>query len=79
MAVDPRTLQIGQTITVKELHFGIELNLAGAGEAGLTVASVGPEYLLLDDSISGSRTHIPLYLVQKSGQAPVRVESQEAA
>ncbi|HEY7427527.1 MAG TPA: hypothetical protein VH682_25060 [Gemmataceae bacterium] len=75
MGVDPRSLQIGQAIVVKELNFGVQINLCGDGEAGLTVVEVSPEHLVLDDADGGTR-RIPLYLINKS--APVPVEDRAA-
>jgi hypothetical protein len=77
MGVDPRSLQVGQAITVKEMNFGVQINLCGDSEAGLTVVEVSPEHLVLDDAAGGSTRCIPLYLINKS--APVAVEDREAA
>ena len=77
MVVDPRSLQVGQAVVVKEMNFGVLITLCGDGEAGLTVVEVGSEHLLLDDATEGSTRRIPLYLINKS--APVPVEDREAA
>ena len=77
MGVDLRSLQVGQAIVVRELNFGVQINLCGDGEAGLTVVEVGPEHLVLDDAAGGSTRCIPLYLINKS--APVPVEDRAAA
>jgi hypothetical protein len=77
MGIDPNCLQIGQTVTVRELNYGVEINPPGEDEAGLTVVEVGREHLVLDDAAGGSRRSIPLYLIHKP--APASVESSEAA
>jgi hypothetical protein len=77
MGVDPRSLQVGQAVVVREMNFGVQITLCGDGEAGLTVVEVSPEYLVLDDAIEGSTKRIPLYLINKS--APVPVEDRAAA
>jgi hypothetical protein len=77
MGIDPNSLQIGQTVTVREMNYGVQINPPGEGEAGLTVVEVGREHLVLDDAAGGSRRSIPLYLIHKP--APASVESSEAA
>ena len=77
MGVDPRSLQVGQAIAVTELNFGVQINLCGDGEAGLTVIEVSSEHLVLDDAAGGSTRHIPLYLINKS--APAVGEDRPAA
>ena len=77
MGLDPNGLQIGQTVTVHELSYGVQIKLPEEGEAGLTVVEVGREHLVLDDAAGGSRRSIPLYLIHKP--APASVESSEAA
>jgi hypothetical protein len=76
MAIDPRTLQIGQTVAVKELTFGVQFTQPNEGEAGWTVVEIGRDHLLLDDA-DGGRRQIPLYLINKSTLPPV--EPREAA
>jgi hypothetical protein len=70
MTTDPGALQAGQKVTVKDAHFGIQVTPAADGEAGLTVVRVGPDCLVLDDASTGVRTRVPLWLVNKSAQAP---------
>ena len=70
MMIDPRSLQAGQKVTVREALFGLQVTPAAEGEAGLTVAGVGPDHLVLDDAATGIRTRVPLWLVNKSAQAP---------
>jgi len=77
MVIEPKNLQIGQTIVVKELHYGVLLNAPVDGEAGWTVAEVGRDHLLLEDAAGGSRRQIPMYLIHKS--PPAQVEIAEAA
>jgi hypothetical protein len=77
MGVDPRSLQVGQTVTVKDMNFGVQISLAGDGEAGLTVVEVNMEYLVLADAVDESTRRIPLYLINKS--TPVVVEAQDSA
>jgi hypothetical protein len=77
MGVDPRSLQVGQAVVVKEMNFGVQINLSGDGEAGLTVVAVHAEYLVLADAADESTRRIPLYLINKS--APVIVENQDLA
>jgi hypothetical protein len=59
------------------MNFGVQINLAGDGEEGLTVVEVNMEYLVLADAADESTRRIPLYLINKS--APVVVEDREAA
>jgi hypothetical protein len=68
--IDPRSLQAGQKVTVREALFGLQVRPAADGEAGLTVVGVGPDHLVLDDAATGARTRVPLWLVNKSAQAP---------
>jgi hypothetical protein len=75
MTVDPRSLQLGQKVTVRDALFGVQVAPAADGEGGLTVAGVGPDHLVLDDSATGVRTRVPLWLVNKSAQAPPGVEA----
>ncbi len=77
MGLDPNGLQIGQTVTVQEMSYGMQINLPEEGEAGLTVVEVSREHLILDDSAAGIRKSIPLYLIHK--EAPASVKSSEAA
>jgi hypothetical protein len=68
--IDPRSLQAGQKVTVREALFGLQVRPAADGEAGLTVVGVGPDHLVLDDAATGIRARVPLWLVNKSAQAP---------
>ena len=68
--IDPMSLQAGQKVTVREALFGLQVTPAADGEAGLTVVGVGPDHLVLDDPATGARTRVPLWLVNKSAQAP---------
>ena len=70
MTFDPRSLQAGQKVTVKDALFGLRVRPAADGEAGLTVVGVEPDHLVLDDAATGARTRVPLWLVNKSAQAP---------
>ena len=70
MMLDPRSLQAGQKVTVQDALFGLLVMPAADGEAGLTVVGVGPDHLVLDDAATGARTRVPLWLVNKSAQAP---------
>ena len=67
--LDPRSLQAGQKVTVKDALFGLLVTPAADGEAGLTVVGVEPDHLVLDDA-AGVRTRVPLWLVNKSAQPP---------
>ncbi len=64
MGLDPRCLHIGQTVTVRELNYGVQINPSREGETGLTVLAVDQEHLVLDDAAGGTRS-IPVYLIQK--------------
>lgn len=77
MGVDPKTLQIGQLVTLREMNFGLQINLPGEGETGLTVVELTPEYLVLDDVAGQSQRRIPLYLLGKSTHVPI--ENRPAA
>ena len=70
MTIDPRSLQAGQMVTVKDALFGLWVTPAADGEPGLTVIGVEPDHLVLDDAATGVRTRVPLWLVNKSAQAP---------
>ncbi len=70
MTVDPRSLQAGQKVTIRDALFGLHVTPAADGEAALTVAGVWPDHLVLDDAATGVRTRVPLWLVNKSAQAP---------
>ena len=70
MGVDPRSLQIGQMVAIKEMNFGLQINLPEEGETGLAVVEVTPDYLVLDDPAGGSQRRIPLYLLNKSSHVP---------
>ena len=70
MMIDPRSLQAGQKVTVREALFGIQVAPAADGEAGPTVVGVEPDHLVLYDAATGTRTRVPLWLVNKSPQAP---------
>ena len=76
MGLDPQCLNVGQTVTVRELNYGVQIDLAREGEMGLNVRTIDREHLVLDDA-AGSTWSIPVYLIQKP-TAP-RVESPEAA
>lgn len=77
MGMDPNDLQIGQIVTVQELTYGLQIRLPEEGETGLTVVEISREHVVLDDSASGIRRSIPLYLIRKEAPAPVK--SSEAA
>jgi hypothetical protein len=77
MGVDLRSLQIGQMVTVKEMNFGLQINLPGEGEIGLAVVEITPDYLVLHDAAGDSQRRIPLYLLNKSSHVPV--ENRAAA
>jgi hypothetical protein len=77
MGLDPNGLQIGQTVTVQEMNYGVQIKLPEEGETGLTVVEVGREHLVLDDLAGGIRKSIPLYLIHK--EAPASVKNSEAA
>jgi hypothetical protein len=76
VGIDPRILQVGQTVTVKELNFGVLITPTKDGETGPTVVELGPDHLTLEEA-DGGRRQIPLYLINKSAPAPV--EAIEAA
>ena len=76
MGLDPRSLDIGQTVTVQELHYGVQINPPREGETGLTVLAVHQEHLVLDDAAGDTRS-IPVYLIQKPSSRGVG--SSEAA
>jgi hypothetical protein len=77
MGLDPNGLQIGQTVTVQEMNYGVQIKLPEEGEAGLTVVEVGREHLVLADAAGGVRKSIPLFLIHK--EAPASVKGSEAA
>ena len=76
MGLDPQCLHVGQTVTVRELNYGVQIDQAREGEMGLNVLSIDRELLVLDDA-AGSTWSIPVYLIQKP--TPSRVNSPEAA
>ncbi len=65
MATAPNHFLIGQTVTVRELSYGIQIEPSATDEAGLTVIEVGAEHLVLQEAADGSKRSIPLYLIQK--------------
>ena len=62
MAIDPRTLQVGQQVAMKDVGFGIQINAVGEGESGLRVTEITPDSLQLEGP-DGSTVRIPLYLI----------------
>lgn len=76
MGLDPQCLRVGQTVTVREMNYGVQINPPYEGEPGLTVLAVSREQLVLDDGAGGTRS-IPVYLIQKS--APIVAADSEAA
>jgi hypothetical protein len=76
MGLDSQCLYVGQTVTIRELNFGVQIDPAREGEMGLNVLSIDREYLVLDDAAGGTRS-IPVYLIQKP--TPSKVKSPEAA
>lgn len=76
MGLDPKCLHIGQTVTVRDLNYGVQINPSPEGETGLTVLAVDQEQLVLGDETGGTRS-IPVYLIQKP--SPTGVGSSEAA
>ena len=77
MGIDPNGLQIGQTVTVQEMSYGVQIKLPEEGEAALTVVEISREHLVLDDSAGSIRKSIPIYLIHKEARASVK--SSEAA
>lgn len=76
MGFDPQCLHVGQTVTVRELNYGVQIDPAREGEMGLNVLSIDHEHLVLDDAAGGTWS-IPVYLIQK--HIASRVKSPEAA
>lgn len=76
MGLDPQSLHVGQTVTVRELNFGVQIDPAREGEMGLNVLAIDREHLVLVDATGGTRS-IPVFLIQKPTLP--RVESPEAA
>jgi hypothetical protein len=76
MGLDPQCLYVGQTVTVRELNYGVQIDQAREGEMGLSVLTIDREHLVLDDAAGGTWS-IPVYLIQKP--TPSRVKSSEAA
>jgi hypothetical protein len=76
MSLDPQCLHVGQTVTVRELNYGVQIDPAREGEMGLKVLAMDREHLVLEDAAGGTRS-IPVYLIQKPTAS--RVESPEAA
>jgi hypothetical protein len=76
MSLDPKSLHVGQTVTVTEMNYGVLLNLPQEGETGLTIRAINQEYLVLEAEAGGIRS-IPIYLIHKP--AAKEVENSEAA
>lgn len=70
MGLDPKSLHVGQTVTVREMNYGVQIHPPREGETGLTVLTIGREHLVLDDATGGTRS-IPLYLIQKAASTGV--------
>ena len=76
MGLGPQCLHVGQTVTVRELNYGVQIDLVREGEMGLNVLTIDRELLVLDDAAGGTGS-IPVYLIQKP--TPPSMESSEAA
>lgn len=76
MGLDPQCLQVGHSVTVHELNYGVQIDQVREGETGLNVLSIDREHLVLVDAAGGTWS-IPVYLIQKA--TPSRVKSPEAA
>lgn len=78
MSLDPKSLHVGQTVTVSEMNYGILINPHHESETGLTVRAIGPEHLVLEDAAGGIRS-IPLYLIPKPASKAEGSSAGEAA
>jgi hypothetical protein len=76
MGLDPQCLQVGQTVTVRELNYGVQIDQVREGEMGLSVLTIDREHLVLVDEAGGTCS-IPVYLIQRT--TPPSLKSPEAA
>jgi hypothetical protein len=80
MSLDPQSLQVGQTVALHEMNYGVQIRSPQEGETGLTVLAVTSEHLVLDDAAGGTLS-IPVHLIHKPAAIEVSTEvrNSEAA
>ena len=63
MANPINQLQIGQTVTLKEMTWGYQVTLLPPDQPGCKVVEVGPEHIVFDDEATGVKTRLPVFLI----------------
>lgn len=58
-----KQLQIGQTVSLERLETRCRITVVPASAAGVKVAEVGSDYVVLDDEAEGVRTQFPIHLI----------------
>jgi hypothetical protein len=73
-----KQLQIGQTVSVKELDTDCHLiTVLPTEQVGQTIVAIGADYIILDDAAAGVRTQIPVHLIKTA--APPATTGPQAA
>src|SRR5262249_41661560 len=63
--------QVGQIVSLQYLEFKCRVQILAAGQPGLQLIDVGPDFLVLEDAEAGVKTRLPLHLISFT---PVPVE-----
>jgi hypothetical protein len=58
-----KQLQIGQTVSLERLESTCRITVVPASPAGVKVAEVGVDYVVLDDEAAGVKTQFPIHLI----------------
>jgi hypothetical protein len=73
-----KQLQIGQTVSVKELETDCHLiTVLAAEQVGQKIVAIGADYVVLEDEAAGVRTQIPVHLI-KTEAVPAATGPQAA-
>jgi hypothetical protein len=60
-----KQLQIGQTVSVKELDSDCHLlTVLATEQVGHKIVAIGADYVILEDAAAGVRTQIPVHLIK---------------
>jgi hypothetical protein len=59
-----KQLQVGQTVSLERLDYSCRITVLPPESAGIKVAEVGADYVVLDDEGAGVRTQIPIHFIQ---------------
>ena len=58
-----KQLQIGQTVSLERLESTCRITIVPGASAGVKVAEVGVDYVVLDDEAEGVRTQLPIHVI----------------